>query len=458
MSRIRLEWNVETETIDKSDGEDPIAKRARRRRALRLMLLIGIFLTLLAFAGLVLRQRFLDVQGQLEQLLRETVHAETAALRIGDIHSFLAVQDSTSEAWRQRQQSVFSEYSELKARHDVDLTGAILDLEMDGQRGRVVIEEIIDGVRYAQVWFYRNLGESWYHSAPDYSFWGEERTFETDVMSIHYFALDEPFAQALSKSVGAWIERGCQILQCDFKPEIVISLVNDSAQPASGTRDRMATFRVLSPSSGRASLDSPFDQNAQALVAEALADHLVSLRAGGRQVVYPHDAVYMRLSLVSYLVKQFLGAEDGDSHSLVDSLAAVYGEEKVAELVDHLAPSASVSVLEQIIGQALDEAPLDWRGFVKWRLDTEADLIESGAESDMLNLYDTGDEDARQAAIQRYQTKTMYRPGAILDQTIERAPDGRPRLRVTVRAEVGANDEEIVALFNLVDGVWKRAN
>jgi len=456
MSRIRLEWNVESQKIDKSDSEDPIAKRARRRRTLRLIMLIGVVLAVLSFGVLVVRQRLLDVQSQLEQLLRETVRAETAALRIGDINTFLAAQDSASEAWRQRQQSVFREYSELKARHDVDLTGAIVDLEIDGQRGRVVVEEIINGVRYAQVWFYRNLGDKWYHISPDFSFWGEERTLETNVMSIRYFALDERFAQALSEAVGGWSRRGCQILRCDSSPKLAIVIVRDSAQPVSKATDGTATLQILSPSSGRMSLDSPFDQSAQGLVAEALADHLISRRTDGLQVVFPHDAVYLRLSVASYLVKEFLGAEGKDS--LLDSLASLYGEEKVAKLLDHLAPAASMAILKGIIDQPLDEAPLNWRDFVKWRLNTEADLIESGAESDMLNLYDTGDEEIWQIAYQRYQTRTILRPRAVLDQVIKRAPNGSPQLRVTVIADGGANDEERVVLFNLVDGVWKRAN
>ncbi|MCY4072716.1 MAG: hypothetical protein OXG60_15590 [Chloroflexi bacterium] len=456
MSRIRLEWNVEAQKIDKSDSEDPIAKRARRRRALRLIMLIGIVLAVLSFAVLVVRQRLLDVQGQLEQLLRETVRAEAAALRIGDLNTFLAVQDSASETWRQRQQAVFREYSDIKARHDIDLTGEILDLEIDGQRGRVVVEEIINGVRYAQVWFYRNLGGGWRHVAPDFSFWGEERRLETDATSILYSDLDERFAQALSQAASGWSRRGCQILRCDSSPRLSIVVVKDMAQPVSRATDGTASLEVLSPSSGRMSFDSPFDQNRQGLVAEALADHLISRRTDGLQVVFPQDAVYLRMSVASYLVKEFLGADGGDS--LVDSLASLYGEEKVAELVDHLAAAASMAVLEGVIGQPLEEANLDWRDFVKWRLNTEADLIESEAEGDLLNLYDTGDEDIWQAAYQRYQSRTILRPRAVLDQVITRGPNDSPQLRATVIADGDANDEERLVLFNLVDGVWKRAN
>ena len=456
MSRIRLEWNVESHKIDKSDSEDPIAKRARRRRALRLIMLIGIVLALLTSGVLVVRQRLLDVQGQLEQLLQETVRAETAAIRIGDIHTFLALQDSTSQAWRQQQQSNFREYGDIKARQDVDLTGTILDLEIDGQHGRVVVEEIINGVRFAQVWFYRNKGSGWHHVSPDFSFWGEERTLETGVARISYFDLDERFAQAVSEAVSGWLRRGCEILGCDATPSLSIAVVNDSSQLVSWASDGTTTLQILSPSVGRMSVDSPFDQNLQHIVAELLADHLINLSTNGLQIVYPHDAVYLRLSLAEYLINVFLDVDGGES--LVESLALVYGEKKVAELVDHLVPAASMAVLQQITGQPLAEANLDWRDFIKWRLNTEADLIDNGAESDWLNLYDTADEDVWQVAFQRYQAKTQARVRDVLDQEIWHSPDGSPQLRVTVIAVAGETVEEQVVHFTLVDGVWKRAN
>ncbi len=272
MSRIRLEWNVESRKIDKSDSEDPAAKRARRRRTLRLIMLIGAVLALLIFAVLVVRQRLLDVQGQLEQLLRETVHAEAAALRIGDINTFLALQDSASETWRQRQQAVFRKYSELKASHDVKLSGAILDLEIDGQRGRVVVEEIINGARYAQVWFYQNLGNDWRHVAPDFSFWGEERRLETAALSIRYYDLDQRFAQAISEAVGEWLRQECQTETCADGPSISIEIVNQAAAPVTWSTGTERTLGILSPlAAGRMAIAEPFDSVFQELVAEVLA-------------------------------------------------------------------------------------------------------------------------------------------------------------------------------------------
>lgn len=456
MSRIRLEWRVETQKIEKSDSEDPSAKRVRRRRTLRVIMLIGAVLALLALGVFAVRQRLLDVQGQLEQLLRETVRAETAALRIGDINTFLAVQHSANENWRQQQQSVFREYSDMKARYDVQLTGRILDLEIEGQRGRVVVEEIINGVAYAQVWFYHDLGNGWRHVPPDFSFWGEERRMDTGAISIRYFELDERFAQAVNDAVGGWLRRGCQILRCDSHPRVSIDVVNDSAQTVSTATDGAATIHVLSPSSRRMSRDSPFDQYTQERVAEALAEVLILLATDGLEVEFPYDAVYLRLSVASYLVQEFLGADGSDT--LVDSLATLYGEEKVAILLDHLAPAASMTVLQQILEQSLDQANLDWRDFILWRLNTEAKLIESGAESALLNLYDTRYEHIWQEAHQRYQSGTVLRPRAVLYSGIKRQPDGSVQLQATVLTEAGESSEEQLVLFNLVHGDWKRAN
>ena len=167
MSRIRLEWQVETRKTDLFDSEDPRQKRARRRRRLWLVLFISTFIALMLLAVFAFRQRLLDVQAQLEQLLRETVQAEAAALRIGDVNSFIAAQDSANEAWLRRQRAVFNEYSDIKAAYDVELSGSILELEIDGQRGRALVEERINGARFAQVWFYRKLEQGWRHVAPD---------------------------------------------------------------------------------------------------------------------------------------------------------------------------------------------------------------------------------------------------------------------------------------------------
>ena len=232
MSRIRLEWNIESQRIDRANGEDPLAQRARRRTFLRFLLLIVILLALIGAAGFLLRQRLLDVEKQMEQMLRDTVSAEVAALRIGDVYTFLNLQHDGDQAWRHAQQATFQRYSDMKTRDDLILTGTVLDLEIDGQRARATVEEYINGVPYAQVWFYLRQDDGWYHAPPDYGFWGEARSLEADAVVVEYRAADQRFAEAISASIGGWWRLGCDLLQCDSLPELRVSIVTGQRKSA----------------------------------------------------------------------------------------------------------------------------------------------------------------------------------------------------------------------------------
>ena len=57
MSRIRLEWNIESQKIDQGNGEDFLQRRARRRNLIRFSILIAILLLLLAATGALVRKR-----------------------------------------------------------------------------------------------------------------------------------------------------------------------------------------------------------------------------------------------------------------------------------------------------------------------------------------------------------------------------------------------------------------
>lgn len=275
MSRIRLEWQVETRKTDLFDSEDPRQKRARRRRMLRLVLFICAVFALVILAVFAFRLRLLDVQAQLERLLRETVQAEAAALRIGDVNSFIAAQDGANEAWLRRQRAVFNEYSDIKAAYDVDLSGVILELEIDGERGRALVEERINGARFAQAWFYRKLEQGWRHVAPDYTFWGEPQQLDSDALSIRYFALDQRFAQALSDTLnewpGEWLRQACADASCEGISPLSIQIVNQAPATVQWSPDGSATLQVLSPLTGRMSIEEPFDSNLQEIVAAVLA-------------------------------------------------------------------------------------------------------------------------------------------------------------------------------------------
>ena len=102
---IRLDWEIEAEqTQMHNGGEDPFAARVRRRARLRFHLILAVFLAIIGAVALAINWRLQEVDAEIEQLLRDTVGAEVAALRIGDYQAFADIQRSGAESWLISQQ------------------------------------------------------------------------------------------------------------------------------------------------------------------------------------------------------------------------------------------------------------------------------------------------------------------------------------------------------------------
>ena len=392
----------------------------------------------------------------MEQLLRDTVSAEVAALRIGDVYTYLNLQHDDNLEWRRQQQSTFSRYSEMKTTGSLILTGTVLDFAIDGQRARAIVEEYIYGLPYAQVWFYLRDDDGWYHSPPDYGFWGDARNIEVGATVVDYQAVDQQFADALSEHIGRWWQQGCELLQCENLPELRVSIVTDLAHDFAWTDDSRLHFQVLSPLVGRARLDLPFTHELQQRIALTLAERLVDLQTDNLRVTYPHDVVYLRRSVIRYLADQFLGAYSGTS--MIHSLVALYGTDTLAELVRRFETDSNMSIVRQVIADSIEDAQLDGRDFVKWRLNTEAELLAQRDERGWLSMYDSANVSVQSFLYERFYENQPIRVLEIVDQLIWQVPDGIPQLRVTVNAQAGTGVEQQIVLFNLVDDVWKRAS
>ncbi|MCE2472398.1 MAG: hypothetical protein J4G18_10975 [Anaerolineae bacterium] len=91
--------------------------------------MLALLLAMIALGVFIVRQRLLDVENQFAQLLQDTVKAEVAALRIGDINSWLASQAANDESWIGQQRAMFQQYSNLKAAGAIELTGDILAVQ-----------------------------------------------------------------------------------------------------------------------------------------------------------------------------------------------------------------------------------------------------------------------------------------------------------------------------------------
>ena len=456
MGRIRLEWHVESQKINKRDGEDPAARRARRRNIFRLLLLIGLLIGIVIAGLLFVRQRLLDVQNQVEQLLHDTVRAEVAALRIGDLATFLDIQRSATDEWLNAQRAAYQEYTAMKAGQDLKLTGTILATAIDGQRGRVLVEEIMNGTPYAKVWFYWRYADGWHHVPPDYTFWGEVRSIESDSLRIQYREVDEIFAQQLSETITAWLDRGCDILNCGELPQMVIDVVTDAPQALSWLNESRLQLLMQSPYVDGARADMPFNIQRQLEAAKLIAERLITAQTGDLTVSYPADVFQLRQSVRLYLVEQFAQVDTGAT--LVKSLAGQYGIDKISQLVSRFTATADMSIIQQVIPAPIGQANLDWRGFISWRLNTEDQLIANRAESEWLSLYDTAQESVRVAAYERYHANLPAQPQRVIKQQVQTAADGTPQLRMTVRTGAENTFRDHIILFNLVNSIWKRAS
>lgn len=456
MGRIQLEWDIESRKIEKSDGEDPKTKWARRRNLLRLFLLICIMLGIVVAGLLFADNRLREVDAELDQLLRDTVDVEVAALRIGDFDTFMNLQRSATDEWLNTQQSVYRNYESLKSTTDLTLTGNVLDTEIQEQRGRAMVEEIIDGVPYARVWFYWRYSDGWRHVPPDYTFWGEDLSIESDPILIRYRAVDELFAQSVNDKVTQWLTQGCEILQCATTPQLTIDILTDSPESVMWISEGSSQMLIQSPYVRGARADLPFDVPIQIEVATLVAERLVTSKTNGMAMVYPHDVYQLRQSVISYLVEQFVQVETNSF--LIESIANQYGVDKVGQLLSLFTPTSDMSMIQQVIPAPIGQANLDWRDLITWRLVTEAELITRRSEAEWLNLYDTADEAVRVAAYNRFNGGVTGEQQVAIEQQMQTGINGQPQLRIVVRVGSGNTFRDEVVLFNLVNNIWKRAS
>ena len=454
MSRISLEWQIETEQSQRGDGEDPRFRRGRRRRLLRLLLLVALLLLGVGLAALALQQRRTEVRNQVAQRLQDTVKAEVAALRIGDLAGWIALQDANDRAWRGSQTQAFLEYEALKAQGRVELPGSIVAVNIDEERARVQVLETVDGLPFTRLWFYRLVDGGWWRVAPDYGFWGEDKAIADDGVEIHYREADEQFAKQTLEALVAWRTRGCGLLDCDGLPTLQVSVQAEAAELAAWTDAGILILR--SPYAGLARADQPFDDSYRHQASQLLAERLLAAHSGYEAALYPHDAWFLRASAVDWLGRWL--QEDHASAGLIPSLAREFGEEMAADLPRTLAAAADMSALVELLPVSLEEAALDWSDFIAWRLDMEGELIKTRAQDELLRLYDVADAAVRELAMQRFEQNAPPNSARVLEYAVTVSAAGLPVLSAQVEFDVGRQTAMETVVFRLVEQVWKRAS
>lgn len=457
---IRLEWEIESEQeIMQQTGEDPAAARARRLARLRFLVVVGVVLLLIGAVIFAVSRRLEDINRYFETLLRDAVDAEVTALRIGNERAFLAIQHQGNPNWLAFQENTFANYAQLKAERDIRLTGRILDIAVDGQRrGRVMVEEIIDGVPYVRTWSYFWFDEEgWLHVPLDTTFWGEAGSYTGETLTVNYWEVDNPVAVDMGNRVEQWMSIGCAALSCTELPHITIEIVPDEGITASWSPNDIWVMRVPSPYLNRTRYDTPFNFDLQRDVAELLAERLVALVSNNLQPVEYSDADYLRQSVVNWLIGRFV--QINTNSLLITSMAQNYGEAKIGELLRVLHPDSTTQVLPLLLGvTTLDQASLDWRDYLTWRLAVEDVLIATGREIEFINLYDLRDEAVRTAAYQRYDANLEPEQEIVISLQLQPNGEGGPHLAATVQIGSGEFARQETILFRLVNNVWLRAS
>ncbi|MFN8528186.1 MAG: hypothetical protein U0670_06215 [Anaerolineae bacterium] len=451
---IRLDWEIEAEQEQFENGrEDPEARRQRRRAQLRFFLVVLAFTVLIGgvVGAAALRLRFVD--WQMEQLLRDTVSAEIAALRIGDETAFMSMQRSASDIWMADQRGEFEAYQTLKTQANTAFTGEITGVVIDRSRARVQVREIIGGVAYERLWFYWQYSDGWRHVPPDTTFWGETRTLESDAVRVTYSDADAATAQQVFDRLQAWLQTGCGILPCGTIPQITVEIIPDSLLQPGWLNPSSWSVRLPSPLLDRRRVDSPFDPPAQLVIANGLAERLFAVATSSMEMMYPADAYYLKQAVISWFAGRFAGTQTNSF--LIDSFVGSYGEAALGEFVRQLQPNSSITLFASLANvPTVADVNVDWRDYLTWRLALEGELITRHAQNEFQVLYDLSDPTARDLATVRYVNAVTSQGWVVTNITRVTDGTGAPLLQATVQ---GAAPDQVVN-FRLADGVWKRAN
>jgi hypothetical protein len=452
---VKLDWQIEAERVYQRVGEDPRERRRRWRTRLRI-----VMFTLLVFAiagGLVglVALRLSTVDSQIRQALIDTARAEVTALRIGDYGAFIAIQRSASDNWIRAQNERFNRYQQLKVEADLQLTGVVVDAVVDGQRGRVILEERIEGVPYHTAWFYWRYSDGWRHVPSDYTFWGDPGTIDGQTATVQYRAVDARLAGALAPRLDRWWAEGCAILGCEPDLRMTAHIVPNPglAMHWDGTRPNTLIVPAPLAADERARADADLPVLLEGEIARYVAERLVDLANGGLRPAANADSAWLRQNIIEWLTTRFAGRGDVFRLGFVQSLYDGYGPEALAATVRALPTEIDLGAVARAVGQPIETLALDWRAFFQWRLDVEKTLLARNDQAGVAALWDLSDP-AAQAAMRQRMSVPLQATAQVQSVEIVPGPDGTPRAVVPVIIE----GNPAVVQFRLVDGVWRRSS
>lgn len=450
---IKLDWQIETERIQERATESPEARSQRSKRRRRLILLTMLLVFFIGVSALLILLRLEDVDNQLRQSLIDTLQDELTALRIGNYSDYMMLQRSPGENWTIVQGERFRRYQQLKIESNLTLSGKVFEAAVDGLRGRVVFEEVLNGVPHRAVWFYWRYVDGWRHVPSDYTFWGEARTLRDDAVTVRYRQLDEDSARALLERAARWWREGCRMLGNGACPALELEIVPNPVLQVAWDNPRADRLLVPSPLArdDRLSLLDPLPYAIEDAVAAAIAARQVDLVNGGVRPRRNVDAAWLHQTLIEWLAATHTGRADMLRLAFIQSLRDSYGDSAVAAVARALSAEADISLVARALGQPLELLNLDWRPFFQWRLEVERQLIVQNDLESLRALWDVSDASTQRLFQQRI---GISQPNAqVLAAAVTAAADGVPRAIVQVLRA----DQTETLIFRLRDGTWKRS-
>jgi hypothetical protein len=468
---VKLDWDIEAEKGKHKEHQEDFKERGARYFAFfRLVMVVLIFFGVLSGIVYLILQRLEQVNSRIEQNLTETVQAEVASLRVGDFNGYMAIQRSAAEDWLVTQRETFEYYQQLKTTSNIILSAKIHSVEVDGQRGRVQVQEIIDGIPYLQTWFYwrfpivkdeqnKVIDEGgWHHVPPDYTFWGQSAQIKRNGFFIRYQKLDEPVAQAVADELERWLGDACSFLACSNLPPLAVDIMNQRLTSPQWvyTDPGLWQLAIPSPYVGRAREDIAFDRQIQIDAATLFAIRLLDFNSLDVSASDSSDAFYLRSAIVTWLVGRF--AQVNTESYLITSLDNNYGLNAIPVLLTTLQASSTMDILNTVTGTSIADPNLDWRDFILWRLNTEDELIRARHELAWTQLYDFSDPNLRPVAQSRYNNSFVADERTILEVNRVTAPDGPAQLVARVQVIRGFEIGEEIVVFKLFNGTWLRVN
>lgn len=469
---IQLDWQIESEQKQRRATEDPQVKNLRRRQRRRLLVvLVGFGLGLCLVVGaIVFRLRM--VEERLRQDLLTTVDAEVRALKIGDRSNYMAIRRSGSEYWMDLQRQTFDEYQQLKDAGRLELTGVVLDVEMDidNSRARVVVEEKVNGITYEVVWFYwlytDDEQNGWRRVPPDIDFWGDQAQLRQGQIQVNYYALDKTFAEALAMRLSQWWGQVCLWLVCPTDlPPLAIDI--EPRSPSDPAWDLYNNWKLVMSSplyAGRMRRDAQLPPEIEHALAYLIAERVVQygLSPSSAFVTNPYfDADFLVKEYQTWLVGRMLG-DPTQGSVFFEGIVQQYGDGVPGLMLRVLNPETSLGALLQATLPSVNSDTLqgiEWSSFFQWRLDLELRILRRTplniTEDEMLirhnALYDERDGTALQTAAY-YRNQFAVNQPSWRVQAVSFIVDELGRLNAIVTAD------DQMAMFRWADVTWKRVS